>query len=82
MYILLKELKYATHKSSTVTYVLDVLIKSLLKIFSRLLMACDEVRKRHFIDKINVKTSKTMIKANCGVNVRAKVKMPNFVHAG
>ena len=45
-------------------------------------MACDEMRKRHFIDKINVKTSKTMKKANCDVNVRAKVKMPNFVHAG
>ena len=45
-------------------------------------MACDEMRKRHFIDKIKFKTSKTTKKANCDVNVRAKVKMPNFVHAG
>ena len=29
--IILKELKYATHTSSTVTYVFDVLIKSLLE---------------------------------------------------
>ena len=62
-------------------YVLDVLIKSLLEMSSRLLVACDELRKRHFIDKINVKTPKTMKKANCDVNVGAKVKMPNIVHA-
>ena len=78
---ILKELKYATHTSSTVTYVFDILIKSLLEMSSRLLVACDEMRKRHFIDKINVKTSKTMEKANCDVNVWIKVKIPNIVHA-
>ena len=77
---ILKELKYATHTSSTVTYVFDVLIKSLLEMYSSLLVAYDEIRKRHFIDKINVKTSKTMKKANCDVNVGTMVKMLNSVH--
>ena len=79
--IILKELKYATHTSSTVMYVFDVLIKSLLEMSSRQLVTCDEMRKRHFIDKVNVKTSKTMKKANCDVKVGTKVKMPNIVHA-
>ena len=35
----------------------------------RLLVACDEMWKRHFIDKIDVKTSKTMKNANYDVNV-------------
>ena len=78
---ILKELKYATHTCSTVTYVFDDLIKSILEMSSRLLVACDEMRKRHFIDKINVKTSKAMKKANCDVNVWMKVKMPNIAHA-
>ena len=46
----------------------------------RLLVACDEMRNCHFIDIINVKTSKNMEKANRDVNVRA-VKMLNIVHA-
>ena len=40
-----------------------------------LLFARDEMRKRHFIDKINDKTSKTMKNANCDLNVGAKGKM-------
>ena len=47
----------------------------------RLLMACGEVRKRHFVDKSNVKTPQTMKKANRDVNVGVKVKIPNTVHA-
>ena len=78
---ILNELKYATHTSSALTYVFDVFIKSLLEMSSRLLVEYDEMRKHHFIDKINVKTSKTMKKANCDVNVGTKVKMPNIVHA-
>ena len=35
------ELKFATHKNSTMTYVFYALIKSLLAIFCRLLMTCD-----------------------------------------
>ena len=35
----------------------------------RLHVACDEMRKRHFVDKINVKTSKTVEKANCYTSV-------------
>ena len=46
----------------------------------RLLGACDEMRKRHFINKIKVKTSKSMGKANCEVNVGAMWKRPNFVY--
>ena len=47
----------------------------------RLLVACDEMRKHHFIDKIDVKTSKTIMrKVNCDVNVGKKVKMPKSVH--
>ena len=80
-YNILKNLKYATHKSSTVTYVFDILIKSLYKMSFRLLVSCGEMRKRHFVDKSNVKTSQTMKKANCYVNVGAKVKIPNTVHA-
>ena len=76
----LKELKYATHKNSTVTYVFDILVKILLEMPCRLLVACDEMRKRHFIDKINVKTSKSIEKANCDVNVQAMWKMPNSVY--
>ena len=78
---ILKELKYATHKSSTVTYVFDILIKSLLEMSFRLLVACGEVRKRHFVDKSNVKTPQIMKKANRDVNVGVKVKIPNTVHA-
>ena len=44
--------------------------------------ARDEMRKRHFIDKNNDKTSKTMTNANCDVNIGSKVKMPNSLHAG
>ena len=40
---ILKELKYATHKNSTVTYVFDVVMKSLLNMSCRLLVACDEM---------------------------------------
>ena len=47
----------------------------------RLLVACVEMRKCHLIDKINVRTSKPLKKANCGVYVGAKVKMPNIVYA-
>ena len=43
----------------------------------RLHVACDEMRKRNFVDKINVKTSKT----NCYASVWAKVNIPNTVHA-
>ena len=45
-----------------------------------LLFARDEMRKRHFIDKINDKTSKTMKNANCEVKVEAKGKMTNSLH--
>ena len=45
----------------------------------RLLVACDELSKRHFIDKIDVKTSNTIKKANCDVNVGEKVNIPNIV---
>ena len=61
-------------------YASDFVIKSLLGSSCRLLEACDEIGKRHFIDKIDAKTSKTMKKANCDVNVGKKVKMPNIVH--
>ena len=44
-------------------------------------MTCEEMRKRHLLDKINVETSKTMKKANCDVNVGTKVTMSNIVHA-
>ena len=77
LFIILKELKYATHKSSTVTYVFNILMKSFLEMSCRLHVACDEMRKRHFVDKINVKTSKT----NCYASVWAKVNIPNTVHA-
>ena len=40
------------------------------------------MRRRHFIDKINDKTAKTMKNANCDVNVEAKVKMLNSLHVG
>ena len=40
------------------------------------------MRKRHFIDKINEKTSKTMKNANCDVNVGAKGKMTYFFACG
>ena len=56
LFIILKELKYATHKSSTVMY-------AFLKMSCRLHVACEEMRKRHFVGKINVKTSKTMEKS-------------------
>ena len=58
------KLKYATHKSSTVAYAFNILMKSFLEMSCRLHVACDEMRKRHFVDKINVKTSKTMKKSN------------------
>ena len=77
---ILKELKYATHKNSTVTCVFDVLVKLLLKMSCRLLVTCDEMKKCHFIAKINVKMSKSIEKANCDVNVRAMWKMPNSVY--
>ena len=38
------------------------------------------MRRRHFIDKINVKTSTSMGKAICDVNVEAMLKMPNLVY--
>ena len=38
------------------------------------------MRKRHFVDKINVKTSKTMKNVNCDVNVGAKRAMANYLH--
>ena len=38
-----KELKYATHKISAVTYIFDVVIKSLLDMSCRLFVACDEM---------------------------------------
>ena len=40
------------------------------------------MRKRHFIDKINDKTSKTMKNANFEVNVGAKVQLSNSLHVG
>ena len=46
----------------TVTYAFDVLIKSFKEMSSRLLVACDEMRKRHFIVTNNVKASKKNIK--------------------
>ena len=46
----------------------------------RLLVTCDERRKRHSIDKIKVKTSESIEKANCGINVGAMWKMPNSVY--
>ena len=48
----------------------------------RLLFARDEMRKRHFIDKIIDKTSKTMKNGNCDLNVGAKGKMANSLHVG
>ena len=68
------------HKNSTVTFVLEVLVTFLLEISCRLLVTCDEMRKRHFIDKINDKTSKSMEKAICDVNVGVMLKMSNFVY--
>ena len=47
-----------------------------------LLFARDDMRKRYFIDKINDKTSETMKKANCDVNIGAKVKMTNSLYVG
>ena len=46
------------------------------------LIARDEMRKHHFIDKINDNTSKTMKNANCDVNVGAKGKIANSLHVG
>ena len=43
LFNILKELKYATHKISAVTYIFDVIIKSLLGMSCRLLVACDEM---------------------------------------
>ena len=40
------------------------------------------MRKRHFIDKIYDKMSKTMKNENCDVNVGVKEEMPNSWHAG
>ena len=40
------------------------------------------MRKRHFIDQINDKTSKTMKNENCDVNVWVKVEMRFVLHAG
>ena len=77
---ILKELKYATFKNPTATSVFDVLVTFLLEMSCRLLGACDEMRKRRFINKIKVKTSKSMEKANCEVNVGAMWKRPNFVY--
>ena len=77
---ILKELKYTTHKNSTVTYVFDVVIKSLLGMSCKLRVACDEMRKRHFIDKIDVKTTIIMKKTKCEVNNGEKVEMINIVH--
>ena len=79
LFIILKELKYATHKSSTVTYAFNILMKSFLEMSCRLHVACDEMRKRHFVDKINVKTSKTMKKKQ--IVTKASVNIPNTVHA-
>ena len=47
-----------------------------------LLFARDETRKRHFIDKSNEKTSKTMKNANCDVKIGAKGKKTNSLHVG
>ena len=47
-----------------------------------LIFARDEMRKRHLIDKINEKKSKTMKNANCDVNVGAKGKMTNSLQVG
>ena len=40
------------------------------------------MRKRHFIDQINDKTSKIMKNKNCDVNVWVKVDMTFVLHAG
>ena len=40
------------------------------------------MRKRHFIDQINDKTSKTMKNENCDVNIWVKVEMLNSLLAG
>ena len=47
----------------------------------RLLVSCDEMRKRHVVDKIKAKTSKTMKKANRDENVGANVTIQNNEHA-
>ena len=52
IYYILKKLKYATHTNSAVTSVFDVLVKFLLEMSCRLLVTCDKMRKRHFIDNI------------------------------
>ena len=54
---------------NTLKYNYNVCIKYLLGMSCRLLVACDEMRKRRFIDKIDAKTSKTMKQATCDVNV-------------
>ena len=48
----------------------------------RLLFARDEMRKRHFVDKINEKMSKTAKNGNCDVNFGAKGKIINVLHMG
>ena len=48
----------------------------------RLFFTSDKMRKCHFIDKNNDKTSKTMKNENCDVNIEAKVMMSNPLHAG
>ena len=58
------------------------MIQSFYEMTYRLLFARDEMRKRHFIDKINDKTSKTMKNANCDVNVGAKGKITNALRVG
>ena len=65
---ILKKLKYATNKTLTVTYVFDVVIKSLLGtcMSCRLLMACHEIRNRHFIDKIKHHEESKLWRKRCG----------------
>ena len=46
---ILKELKHATHKSSTVTYVFNILMKSFFRNVLQTALACDEMRKRLFV---------------------------------
>ena len=41
-----------------------------------------QVRKCHFIDKINEKTSKYMKNVKFGVNIGTKVNKPNPLQAG
>ena len=45
-----------------------------------LFMACDEMQKRHFNDRIKATICKTIKNVKCDVNVGVKANKPNLLH--